>query len=267
MVFLSDASINLNHPWQPHIDVQAIASRMRRYQNLGRAYLFVDACQELITPVLLDQADNAAGLGSTVGIFPPQQISDERNKVYVLVPGPLGSFAFDDGMGTGGRFTHILIEALSGAAACNYAGTGVWGVTTDDLHSKMKLLYGMKPEWAGERLDPTALSQLVDADPIIQFTTPPKIPICIRFEPAQAIDSAEKVHVLKTPPNAITTVDLNAVPAPRANICIAWPTAASGSHFVQADFSPLPLWPNSGKLTEIDISEMRVRPVIIHDVR
>lgn len=263
LVLLSDVNKDHYRPWEPHLDVQINAARMRRDPALGQAYVFVDACQELISEVLLAEADRAQGL-STIALFPPSK-PVERNKVYVLVPGPMGSLAFDDGKNGGGRFTHILIEALSGAAACNFAGTGAWGIIVDSLHTKMKLLYSLREQWRDKELEPTPVYPItVQTGPLLEFPASPKIPICIRLEPVHAMQNAHSLRLVNGVAGDVVAVNLPPAPPPRPELCIVWPNAAAGSHYIRCDFPPG--HPGANKATQIDISEMRVRPILVHDV-
>lgn len=55
--------------------------------------------------------------------FFPQSVTPSKNKVLLMVPGPMGQLAYDDGQGGGGRFTLVLVEALNGAGARNYTSS------------------------------------------------------------------------------------------------------------------------------------------------
>jgi hypothetical protein len=70
----------------------------------------------VISDVVLGQIDPSVGPGDTLRFF-PQNYAATKNKVLLLVPGPMGQLAYDDGRGGGGRFTQVLLEALNGAGA------------------------------------------------------------------------------------------------------------------------------------------------------
>lgn len=265
MVLLSDLRSNPAYLWNPHIDLLTEVSRMRRAEGLGRGLLFVDTCQEIVTETIIAEASQQQAIGQPIDLFAPST-SAPKNKVYALVPGPMGALAYDDGEGGGGRFTHILLEALGGAAAWNYAGTGAWAVTSDTLHTKMKQLYELRPEWAAHSLEPTTVAQLVDGGPIVVFPDAPQVPICVQLAPGGAVRAVDRLRLLDSASNVVLDRQFVEPGFARAETWVARPVAALGAHFLEASFTAEHPWQYPHKRTQIDISEMRVRPVLTHDV-
>jgi hypothetical protein len=178
VVLLSDvAGPNSKSPWQPFIDVQYLAGVMCRLQALKEGYVFVDACQEVITDVLLAEVDRTVGMGDSLRFF-PQSVASPKNKVLLLVPAPMGQLTYDDGQAGGGRFTQVLVEALNRAGARNYTGAGQWGVPIEGLPRTLKLLYGLRG-WPSDAFDPVAAKTLVTAIPLIRYPQPPMVQFAV----------------------------------------------------------------------------------------
>ncbi|WAC49778.1 caspase family protein [Asticcacaulis sp. SL142] len=284
MVFLSDVKSKASRPWNPHVDVLVEAARLHRRSSVALGCFFIDACQEVIKEVDLAEADKQKIIRDPVEILPPGP-DDENTNVYALVPGPRGALAWDDEHKVGGRFTQVLVQALDGAAACNFTGVGNWGVKLDDLHSRMKLLYGLNPLWAdGKPFNPQPVYTPVARGPLVQFSSSPKVPVCIRFSPADILTSAISLNFVAStiPPDpqifALTIDDHSgsaSVSGWKDGIFIAWPKASFGSHRMRLSWRVLEdgvsassgqTWRNPDRETAVDISEMRVTPVVVHDV-
>lgn len=284
MVFLADTNADPNEPWNPHVDLQEEAMRIKREPAVPLACIFIDACQEVISEVDLAASDRRGIVTSPVRIWAaPGSADSDLSNVYALVPGPRGALAFDDGSGGGGRFTHILVQALNGAAACNYDGMGKWGVQIDDLHLKMRGLYGLRRDEWHESMEPTPIYMPVAEHPLVTFGSAPRVPICLRIDPPDALPAANRLYVRTRPAPVVpedptelvyqAAVVPGAAPAASAaaaartsDVVIAWPNARMGAHFVYFDFGPPATWPGTTRRTQIDISEMRVRPWIVHNV-
>ena len=260
LVLLSDVAagpINTTTPWQPHIDVQYLAGVMARQPSLKEGYVIVDACQELITDVVLGQVDPTVGIGDTLRFFPPSPTAPE-NKVLLLVPGPVGQLAFDDGVGGGGRFTQVLVEALNGAAARNYTGAGQWGVALDGLPRAMSILYRVRG-WPRDLFNPTPIKTLVSFNPIVRYATPPEVPFAVMLDPAIAITSAIQVSLQDAASNVIVAR------TDRAEQWIGKATARMDLCYIQATFNSGAAFRSLGR-TRVDLSEMRVDPILVHRV-
>lgn len=259
LVFLEDLA-GLPAPatsWEPFVDVQLLASTLQRVGAIQTAYLFVDACQETVAQVILSQADPTTAAGPGVRFFTPEGFSATASKVLLLVPGPMGTLAFDDGEDKGGRYTHVLIEALSGAAARETSGTGTWGVFADVLPRAMKQLYALR--WTDGALVPTPAASPVSDAPLVQFNgARPQVPVRIRFDPPAAINQAQKVW-LQDPAGAEI-----AARADRADVWLERVPARQGLCTVNAAFDAGLTYASTPQ--PIDLSEMRIDPIIIHRV-
>lgn len=259
LVFLEDLA-GLPAPatsWEPFLDVQLLASTLQRVSAIQTAYLFVDACQETVAQVILSQADPTTAAGPGVRFFTPEGLSATASKVLLLVPGPMGTLAFDDGQDGGGRYTHVLIEALSGAAARETSGTGTWGVFADVLPRAMKQLYALR--WADGALVPTPAASPVSDAPLVQFNgARPQVPVRIRFDPPAAINQAQKVW-LQDPGGAEIVAR-----ADNADVWLERVPARQGLCTVNADFGAVQDYASTPQ--PIDLSEMRIEPIIVHRV-
>ncbi|MCP1835665.1 hypothetical protein J2R76_004005 [Bradyrhizobium sp. USDA 4532] len=261
VVLLSDVAGNVaatNTAWQSHVDVQYLASVMSRQADLREGYLFVDACQELITDIVLGQIDPSVGMGDMLRFF-PQGAATPRNKVLLLVPGPMGQLTYDDGQGGGGRFTQVLVEALNGAGARNYTGAGQWGVLLDGLPRAMNTLYRLRG-WSSDAFNPTPIRSLVSSGPIVKYQTPPEVPFVVMLDPAVAINHADQVCLRDAADNVIVAR------ADQAEQWIGKAQARMDLCFVQATFNKPNVPYVSQSLTRVDLSEMRVDPVLLHRV-
>ncbi|MCC8969762.1 hypothetical protein [Bradyrhizobium brasilense] len=260
-VLLSDVAggpIATSTPWQPHVDVQYLAGVLSRQTELREGYIFVDACQELLTDVVLGEIDKSGGIGDMLRFF-PQSSAATKNKVLLLVPGPMGQLAYDDGRGGGGRFTQVLVEALNGAGARNYTGSGQWGVLLDGLPRAMNTLYRLRG-WPLDAFDPTPIRSLVTSGPIVRYQTPPEVPFAVMLDPAIAIGQADRVCLRDAANNVIVAR------ADQAEQWIGKAQARMDLCYVQATFNKPNVPYRSQSLTRVDLSEMRVDPVLLHRV-
>jgi len=256
IVLLSDVAggpIATKSPWEPYIDVQYLAGILSRQSGLQEGYLFVDACQEVLTDVVLGQLDSSVGLGGSLRFFPPS-VAMAKSKVLLLVPGPMGQLTYDDGRTGGGRFTQVLVEALNGAAARNYTGAGQWGVLLDGLPRAMSILYRLRG-WPLDAFSPTPITSFVSSGPIVRYQTPPEVPFVVMLDPATAINQADQVSLRDASDNPIV------VRAGQSEKWLGRAQARMDLCSVQATFG------KENTLTRVDLSEMRVDPVLLHRVR
>lgn len=267
VVFLSDFRSNPGRePWGPYIDLQREVMRIRRHDAPESAYFFADACQEVILEADVAEADDAREFGEGVYIVPSAGLRPEKNKAYLLVPGPRGAFAFSGAPGYGGRFTQVLIRALEGCAASDMTGAGQWGIDLERLHSRMKLLYSLRTEWT-EQIEPTPLYPFICNRPLVQYSQPPKIPICVQLDPPHAMQAASRIAIINGQNIEVEASELAAMPPPRPDLWVAWPQASTALHYILADIPADPAWPNAAGRTPVNITEMRVLPPITHGIR
>jgi hypothetical protein len=259
VVFLSDLSgvVRSASPWEPFIDAEYLAVVMSRIPEIRAGYLFIDACQEVVNDIVLGEVDRSQGIGRGLHFF-SQSRSPHSNKVLLLVPAPTGRLTFDNGDGLGGRFTLVLVEALDGAAACNYSGTGDWGVLVDGLPKAMKSLYQLRG-WPSDGFDPTPIKNPLAYLPLVHYTAPPRVPFRIQLNPPYAISGATRVWLQDWAKSDI--LDRKS----QSEVWTDWVTARMGLCYVSATFPPK----GSGyqaRSTPVDLSEMRVDPVVVHRV-
>jgi hypothetical protein len=183
--------------WKPLIDVEEMAGVMSHLPTLKEGYLFVDACQEVVPDMVYGEVDKSFKVGEGVQFFVREGRPGKRGisprKVLLLVPGPIGTLTWGDD--NGGRFTRVLVEALNGAAACNYTGLGNWGVKIDKLPGAMLDLYDI--HWPvdpnADPFDPTPVKSFVPEKPFVRFRTPPRVPFALTLHPSEAIHEPSMV--------------------------------------------------------------------------
>jgi hypothetical protein len=238
------------------VDVHYLAVAMSRLEGLKQGYVFVDACQEVINEAVLAEAQK--DLGDTLRFFQPNSLV-ATNKILLLVPGPMGELAYDDGQDGGGRFTQVLVEALNGAGAHNYTGTGQWGVVIDNLPRAMKVLYRLRG-WRHDGFDPTPVKTLVTDAPIIRYPVAPMVPFAVRLEPPEAIKHAASVCLQ----DAASVVIVGR--QDQAEEWIDRAQARMGLCYVHAVFNGAAGPYQTLAPTPVDLSQMRVEPVLVHRV-
>ncbi len=277
MVFLADVNNNPPYRWNPHIDLQVESSRMRRHPSLGTSVVFVDACQEALSAAQLDEADRQDMIQDSVSFFDPTLSARDRTNLYMLAPTPVGNKAWDDETKIGGRFTQALIEALSGAASCDYNGMGQWGVRVSDLHDRLRYLYSLRPMWRDKSFEPVPLTLPNRDEPIVVFSQPPKVPICLSIQPDVArhmlteISFADLLNSTEIQNFPIAGNNANGISVASDGILlVTWPQASARQHALtisidQAADRAHELG-NVDRVTHLNISEMRVMPAIHHDV-
>lgn len=246
--------------WDAALDVQLLASTMGRVDRIKNAYLFIDACQEVITPVLVAESDPTTKAGPGVRFFSPDRLGVPASKTLLLVPGAMGALAFDDGAGGGGRYTHVLLEALSGAAAQDADGLGTWGVFSDQLARAMAELYPLR--WTDTVFEPTPIGSPSTDQPLVSFPAhaPPKVPVRIRLEP---------VYAAYHPGAVIALMDAAGQQiAPwnsTGDIWLEWVDARQGLCTVDASFPQGA--PFATRAKSVTLTGRRVKPIIVHTVQ
>lgn len=245
--------------WEPFLDVQLLAARLQRKRSVANAYVFIDACQEVVTARQVAEADPTSSAGEGVRLLTPDRLDNIMSNVVLLLPGPKGTLAFDDGEDGGGRYTQTLIQALSGAAAVDLSGLGHWGVRVSDLSLAMQELNRLR--WLDHPLTPVQDPFLAEGQILVRFAqgAPPRVPVRIRLDPLNAAgDSDLDVRLLDPQDQLIAPwagpeqVWLEWVEA-RRGLCKIRSTAALGSAYLNAD---LP----------VDLSCRRLDPVLVHKV-
>ena len=245
--------------WEPFLDLQLLAARLQRYSHVSNAYVFVDACQEVLTARLVAEADPTSSAGEGVRLLTPDQLGNTQSNVLLLLPGPMGTLAFDDGKGGGGRYTHVLVQALTGAAAVELSGTGSWGVKATDLSLAMQELYRLR--WHDYALQPVAAHTPAVGQVLVHFApgTPPRVPVRVCLDPLNAAGDPDLDVRLLDPNNQLIApwagpeqVWLEWVEA-RQGLCKIRSKAAPGSAYLGADMP-------------VDLSARRLDPILVHKV-
>lgn len=245
--------------WEPFVDVQLLAATLGKVPTVRNAYVFVDACQEVLTAHWVATNDPTTSPYQGVRFFAPEDLAIVDSKVLLLLPGPMGSLAFDDGAGEGGRYTHVLIEALSGAAARDATGQGDWKVHSDRLARAMAELYDLR--WSDHPLTPVPSPAPASDPALVTFsrTAPPKVPVRIRLDPAGAARHPGKQVELQSPEGAVIAPWLA-----DGEVWLEWVEARRGLCLIRAVFPPDA--PYMSADDQIDLSEMRVEPMTVHRV-
>lgn len=185
-LFLGDLNLG-NKPWK-FMNVQSLGRSLKQNCRIGNAYLFVDACGELIPGFDLHVvATRDPGLG-----FWPEVrwAAQELWKVLLLCATPAGLSAFDGDM-TGssvrlGRFTQTLVKALDGALVGDWDGR--WAVNSASLSNQLKNLREFCfPGWNDHPFDPGALMSFNEVRHIV-VPARPMVPVRARVSPKEAFD-------------------------------------------------------------------------------
>lgn len=279
IVLLEDAGSEEGKPLNPHIDALLELMRLNRRDDIALGCIFIDACQQISGLANKAEADGQRTLVPTELTSPGKSVV--RNNCYLLVPGSLGTLAWDDSLKIGGRFTQVLVQALDGAAAYNFTGVGHWGLSLDTLHTKMKQLYGLNNLWVdGKTFNPVPISVPISEEPFIQYRDPPRVPVCVNFVPQEIVGDVDRL--LLGPKGQGITQDFSLTStsvssglsqaALKNGMFIVWPKVGMGTHSIQVELKPEvyvngQTWPNATRTTDLDISEMRVSRPILHDVR
>lgn len=245
--------------WDAALDVQLLASTMGRVDGVRNAYLFIDACQEIIPAQQVASSDPTTSAGPGVRFFSPDHLGTAASKTLLLVPGAMGALAFDDGVGGGGRYTHVLLEALSGAAAQEVGGLGAWGVFSDQLARAMAELYPLR--WTDVVFDPTPIGSPSTDRPLVSFPAgaPPRVPVRIQLEPAYAAHHpGAKIALMDAQGNQIAPWN-----AP-GDTWLEWVHARQGVCKLRADFPAGS--PFTNRALELTLTGRRVKPIIVHRV-
>lgn len=253
------SSVNARSAWEPFLDVQLLASRLERVKAVEKAYIFVDACQETLTERLVAEADPTTRAGEGVRLLAPDHMHNREPSVLLLLPGPKGSLTFDDGKGTGGRYTHVLLQALRGAAARQQSGQADWVIFSNELNRAMTQLYRL--EWTDVEFWPTPSLQPVADRALVRFphNQPPRIPVRVRLDPAIAArEPGANVHILD--PQGHTIAPWNAP----GDIWLEWIEARRGLCSIRSTFAPGSRF-QDGNL-QVDLSSMCVDPILVHRV-
>lgn len=245
--------------WEPFLDVQLLAARLQRKRNVTNAYVFIDACQEVVTARQVAEADPTTSAGEGVRLLSPDILGNDQSNVLLLLPGPMGTLAFDDGQDGGGRYTQMLIQALSGAAAVETSGLGDWAVRVSDLSLAMQELNRLR--WHDYALTPVPAQFPANGQVLVHFPpgAPPRVPVRVRLDPLNAAGDPDLDVRLLDPQDQLIApwagaeqVWLEWVEA-RRGLCKIRSTAAPGSAYLNAD---LP----------VDLSCRRLDPILVHKV-
>jgi hypothetical protein len=192
VLFLDDLNKNLVNPW-PHIHAANLARALRVHQNVGTAYIFIDACGQKVQEFELTPLDhrqpavfyNRAAFGA-VG----------ANKVMLMAGAPEGQLAYDAPLPAGlfdpalagvpiGRFTQTLAMALNGSSV--RSSHGQWVVNSTGLRDDLKKLKQFYfPKLNDYPFEPTPIYGFNEVRPF-SYPDRPIVPIVATANPAEKI--------------------------------------------------------------------------------
>lgn len=247
--------------WEPFLDVQLLASRLQRNNGVSNAYIFADACQEVLPGRLVAEADPTTSAGAGVRLLSPDQYGNILSNVLLLVPGSMGTLAFDDGVGEGGRYTHMLIQALTGAAAAELSGTGHWGVKVTDLSLAMQELNRLR--WHDHDLEPVAAHTPTMGQVLVRFApnAAPLVPVRVCLDPLYAAGDPG-LNVSLVDPND----QLIAPWIGPEQVWLEWVEVRQGLCKVRSTRVPDTASDYVGRDSPVDLSARRLEPVVVHRV-
>ena len=254
-VFLEDLG-SKNPRWEPLLDLRALAAALNRTANVDNAYLIADACQVVVDALLPMFVPGYVESPRPLRLIPVNERHPLIFKTLLIVPGPMGSTTFADG-NDAGRFTQLLVEALSGAAARNNSGQGDWSVMVDTLPRAIRHLAEIR--WPDGAMNPQPAVPLVSDTPLVSFSNgAPEVPFRIRFDPSDGI-IASKIWI--DDPKGKELI----VKACQAEVWTAKVQAQMGICMINSIFSQ-ELSNLKSEPTVLDLSEMRVNPGTTHKI-
>jgi hypothetical protein len=230
IVFLTDLNKNAKDRWA-YLNVKETARAFKKFGDLHAAHFFVDACQQTIPHFQLA----SPGIGARFTPDPDPLEEPGEEKVTLLSATAPGKLAFEGDIESlpgvrAGRFTQTLLKAIDGAAARDLTGSNDWVVYPLSIYEDLKPLYSLRSDWRDLTFDPTPPELPNTIIPIRGFSSPPKVPILIRTDPADYLKQA-----------ALSIFDEGRKPPPFASCPVgnrtewaAWLDASHSRHFLVA---------------------------------
>ncbi|MBO9579675.1 MAG: caspase family protein [Sphingobium sp.] len=234
LVLLADLNENPVTPWSAFINMYDLGVGLKQAPNVSAAYIFVDACGEMVTDFYVQNN----GVGAKFIRSDPFVAGTE--KVALLAAAASNYFTFEDSPTTGGRFTQVLLRALRGASARNPSGTPRWGAYPIAIHEDLKSLYQLEPRWQRQPFEPVSPMLPTTTAPIVNYSVPPDVTVNVVLDPTQAFTAGTVII------RDIQGATLHTCPATASE---NWPQPMQASifpHFVNASFG------NGGGYRDVD---------------
>jgi hypothetical protein len=124
----------------------------------------------------------------------------------------------------------------------------------------MTTLYRLRG-WPSDAFYPTPISSLVTSNPIVCYPTPPVVPFAVMLDPAIAMAQADEVCLIDSDGKVIDKR------SDRAEQWVGRAQARMDLCYVHATFKTPGADYRSIAPTRVDLSEMRVDPVLQHRVK
>jgi hypothetical protein len=180
VVFLNDLNGRRNDPWGAFLNISDAARGLKCDERLKAAFVFSDACQEYSRRFA--EAPHGSGV-RIVTPLDPIAIVNARDKVAFITAASQGLETLEgnwdgDPKVKMGRFTQVLVQALSGASARQQDGG--WAVCAESIAADMKNLYRLR-EWT-DPFEPSAVMAQNERFSIIQHLAP-RVPVIVRTQP------------------------------------------------------------------------------------
>ncbi|MBD8619436.1 hypothetical protein IFT67_10940 [Sphingomonas sp. CFBP 13728] len=182
ILFLEDLNASESNPWS-HLNVGELAQALRRTKQIRCAFMFSDACAEFLLSLEFDKPLQTR-------FYPaPLSFAPVRDKVSLLRAAPSAMLAYEgellDGGGgviaKAGRFTQVLLRALSGASA-RWEGNR-WAITPTnvmfDLKNLRRVYFG---HWEERQFEPSLVLSQNDVHAILHPAAP-VLPLVILTDP------------------------------------------------------------------------------------
>lgn len=224
-VLLADLNQNPVNPWGAFLNMYDLGVGLKQAPNVSAAYLFVDACGEMVTDLYVQNP----GVGAKFIRSDPFVGGTE--KVTLMAAAASSYFTYEDSPTTGGRFTQTLLRALRGKSARNPSGTAQWGAYPIAIHEDLKSLYSLEQRWQRQPFEPVSPMLPTTTAAIVTYPEPPDVTVNVVLDPTQAL-SIGTVSI-RDPQGAI----LHTCPGIAAD---SWPQPMRASiypHFVSASFT------------------------------
>ncbi|WP_333837457.1 hypothetical protein [Novosphingobium sp.] len=223
-VLLADLNQNPVNPWGAFLNMYELGVGLKQAPNVSAAYLFVDACGEMVTDLYVQNP----GVGAKFIRSDPFVAGTE--KVALIAAAASNYFTFEDSPTTGGRFTRTLLRALRGEAARNPSGTAQWGAYAVAIHEDLKSIYSLEPRWQRQPFEPVSPMLPTTTAAIVTYPAPPDVTVNVVLDPTQAL-SVGTVSIRDA-----QGATLHTCPGTAAD---SWPQTMQASiwpHFVSASF-------------------------------